>query len=153
MMVNKAEMVYLPSCDTGDWSMKSRCDCHAMVQCKELYDRHWVQHVLCCLLNCSGCVLGLEQHLDVIRHMELLIYLILPRSFLCPVRMWYRLLWVDGVAWCESKASSNWHAFVCVCLCSVCMCFPKLMESLHLIGSEHLARITKNWTMQIWVQS
>lgn len=50
---------------------------------------------------------------------------------------------MDGVAWCESKASSNRHAFVSVCLCSVCMCFPKLMESLHLIGSEHLARTIK----------
>lgn len=69
--------------------------------------------------RCASCRgLCLEDHLKLRRHMELLsltspdsstpCLLPAPRSFslFC-----YRLLWVDGVAWCESKALSNRHTF------------------------------------------
>jgi len=65
------------------------------------------------------------------RHMELL-SLILPDP-LCSAQpalslFCYRLLWVDGVAWCESKALSNRHTFVCVCA-YVCVCVSVFFQS------------------------
>ena len=59
--------------------------------------------------------------------------------------MRYRLLWVDGVGWCESKALSNRHTFVGVCVC-VCLCvciLPKLLEGLHRICLRTLGKNNK----------
>lgn len=92
--------------------------------------------VACSVLIGTGCVLGLEEHSE---HNEAYgapwpdphsLCCPYSASSLCSVRMHYRLLWVDGVAWCERKASSNRHTFVCARV------FPKLMEGFLRIGRE-----------------